>query len=133
MIAQPAVDDRPVAPARPLRPPVDRRAMRAHIEAMTVDGSLSNAEVRRGIERVTPRLAGCARAAASRTPPAASVRVSFTVDENGRARQVRSSGDSVQLATCVADAFGGLRTRVAPDVGEVRVTLRVDFSPSGTR
>ncbi len=133
MIAQPAVDDRAVAPARPVRPPVNRRAMRALIEAMTVNGSLSDAEVRRGIERVTPRLAGCARAAAGRAPPAASVRVSFTVDENGRARQVRSSGDSVQLATCVADAFGGLRTRVAPDVGEVRVTLRVDFSPSGTR
>jgi serine/threonine-protein kinase len=133
MIAQPAVDGRAVAPARPLRPAVDPRARRALIQAMAVEGSLSDAEVRRGIERVTPRLAGCARAAAGRTPPGASVRVSFTVDENGRARQVRSSGESAQLATCVADAFGGLRTRVAPDVGEVRVTLRVDFSPSGPR
>jgi serine/threonine-protein kinase len=132
-IARPALDEAAVAPPRPIRPTVDRRAMRAVIEAMTVEGSLSNAEVRRGIQRVAPRLAGCARSAAALTGAGASVRVSFTVDENGRARDVRSSGDSPQLAACVADAFGGLRTRVAPDVGDVRVALRVDFSPGEPR
>ncbi len=89
--------------------------------------------MRRGIERVSPRLAGCARAAAARSSPGTPVRVSFTVDESGRARNVRSGADSRALAACVAQAFAGLRTRVAPDVGEVRVSLQVDFSPSGQR
>ena len=130
-ITQPAID-RSALPARPVRP-ADSRAVRAVIEEIAVEGSLSDAEVRRGIQRVAPRLARCSRVTAGRTQPGAAVRVTLTVDENGRARDVRAGGDSPQVAACVAGAFAGLRTRVAPDVGEVRVSLRVDFSPSGTR
>ncbi|HTE52114.1 MAG TPA: protein kinase [Kofleriaceae bacterium] len=122
-----------VDPARPggaaRRPTLTARA---GIAGLTVDGSLSSAEVRRGIERVEPRLATCYRAAAIRAghDAAGGVPISFIIGENGRATQVHAGGAPLPgLAACVSDAIGAVRTRVAPDVGDVRVSLRVSFDP----
>ncbi|HWM86873.1 MAG TPA: hypothetical protein VNO33_13565, partial [Kofleriaceae bacterium] len=103
------------------------RLLRMVIDDISVEGSLGDAEVRRGIDRVQPRLRGCYRGATGR---GSGVRVSFTVDENGRARDIRiSGGQTPGLSSCITQVFGAVRTRVAPDVGEVRVTLRVGLAP----
>ena len=116
----------PQSAARPSRPTsLPSRAApdaRAVINALSIEGSLSDAEVRRGIERVHSRLDGCYRAAGGAAR--AGVQVSFVIDEGGRASQVRASGPN-GLSACITDAIAGVRTRVAPDVGDVRVSLRV--------
>jgi eukaryotic-like serine/threonine-protein kinase len=109
---------------------------RADVEGLTVEGSLSDAEVRRGLERILPRLATCYRAAATRAgrDAAGVIRVSFVIGENGRAGQVRAGdGPLPGLAACVSSAMEGVRTRIAPDVGDVRVSLRVSFAPGEAR
>ena len=107
------------------------------IDGLAVEGSLSDAEVRRGILRVEPRLAACYRAAARRTGRAGAgdgVRVTFTIDENGRAREIGASGGALPgISSCVGDAIAAVRTRIAPDVGDVRVSVRVGFSPREER
>jgi len=114
-------------------PPVNASAdARAVVGGLAVDGSLPDAEVQRAIDRVQARLSGCHRAAAGRAgrPPAgeAAVQVSLTIDEDGRAGRVSASGGNLPgLSACVADVIGAVRSRVAPDVGEVRVSFRVDF------
>ena len=107
---------------------------RTSIQSLEVQGSLSTAEVRRGVGRVEQRLSACYSAAAIRAgrDAAGDVTLRFVIGENGRARQVSAGGAPLPgLAACVADAIGGVRTRVAPDVGEVRVSVRVHFTPRG--
>jgi hypothetical protein len=106
-------------PSLPSRVAPDARAA---IESLSVDGSLSDAEVRRGVERVRSRLDACYRAAGA---VRSGVQVSFVVDEAGRASQVRATGGANGLSACITDVISSVRTRVAPDVGDVRVSLRV--------
>jgi hypothetical protein len=122
--------ERPVA--RIGETPVDARAV---IDRLAVDGSLADAEVMRAVQRIQSRLADCHRSTAGRAGiRATAVDVRFTIDENGRARDVQTSGGSLPgLSSCIAAEFGAVRTRVAPDVGEVRVSLRVDFVPREAR
>jgi eukaryotic-like serine/threonine-protein kinase len=135
-ITQPAGRER-AAPARPTtralalpRRSIDAIGFRPVIGGLSVDGSLADAEVRRALDRIAPRLDACARAANLAAAPV--VRAEFLIDENGRARAVRTTGAS-SVAGCVAGALGAVRTRVAPDVGEVRVSLRVTFSAGSAR
>ncbi|HKE19455.1 MAG TPA: protein kinase, partial [Kofleriaceae bacterium] len=133
-VALPAPRGEPAPPGRgpAPRPALAPAPLRPALEGLAVTGSLSNAEVRRAVERVMPRMSGCSRAAGGRVAPG--VRVTFTVDENGRAREIRASAaDAPELAACVSDALSAVRSRVAPDVGEVRVSLRVVFGAGGAR
>jgi serine/threonine-protein kinase len=99
-----------VAPTRPAS---------AKLVSLDVDGSLSAAVVRRAIDRVLPDVRACATQAGS-----GSVAVRFTIADTRRAVDVHASGTG---SGCVAQAIGGVRTEVAPDVGDVEVRLRFEF------
>ncbi len=114
-------------------PSVEARAV---IDSLAVEGSLSDSEIRRGLERVEPRLVRCYRGAAIRAGRGAdgALRVTFVVGESGRAHQIRAGdGPLPGLAACVSGAISAVRTRIAPDVGDVRVSFRVHFAPVGNR
>jgi eukaryotic-like serine/threonine-protein kinase len=123
-------------PAAPVAPAV--RVSPGSLDAMpsftklAVDGSLTAIEVNSALKRTIDTLRGCYRAAAQRVnqTPEVSIRVSFQIDEGARASDVRISGDTFGLGACAKDAIGGLRTRVAPDVGTVSVSTVVRFKPT---
>ena len=101
------------------------------IQRVTVDGSLTTSEIESALGRTIDGLRGCYRSAASsaKKTPDLTIKVSFEIDEGARASHVRVGGDSLGLAGCVSSAVGGVRTRVAPDVGTVSVTATIRFKP----
>jgi serine/threonine protein kinase len=140
----------PPAPARPVAtepvkitavpapPAAPRIASPGTLDAMpsfsklAVDGSLTATEVHSALTRTIETLRGCYRSAAKKAnqTPEVSIRVSFEIDEGARASGVRISGDTFGLGACAKDAFSGVRTRVAPDVGTVSVSTVVRFKPT---
>jgi hypothetical protein len=98
---------------------------------LSVDGSLTTTEVQAALARTLESLRSCYRGAAKRAnqTPEVSLRVSFEIDEGARASGVRVAGDTVGVAPCVKEAIGGVRTRVAPDVGTVSVSTVIRFKP----
>ena len=101
------------------------------IQRVTVDGSLTTSEIESALGRTVDGLRGCYRSAASsaKKTPDLTIKISFEIDEGARASRVRVGGDSLGLAGCVSSAVGGVRTRVAPDVGTVSVTATIRFKP----
>jgi hypothetical protein len=99
---------------------------------LAVDGSLTTTEVQSALGRTVEALRTCDRGAAKKAnqTPEISLRVTFEIDEGARASSVRVVGDTMGLAGCVKDAIGGVRTRVAPDVGTVSVSAVVRFKPT---
>ncbi len=98
---------------------------------LSVDGSLTTTEIQAALARTLESLRSCYRGAAKRAnhTPELSLRVSFEIDEGARASGVRVAGDTVGVAPCVKEAIGGVRTRVAPDVGTVSVSTVIRFKP----
>ncbi|MEO8706135.1 MAG: protein kinase [Kofleriaceae bacterium] len=121
----------PAPPPAPIPEPPSLEA-RAAIVALHVRGSLSDAVVRRAIERTVPELRACYRRAA-RTPSRSAtttVHIAFVVDDTRRATQIRATAGSwSELASCVAGAIGSVRSQIAPDVGTVDVSLDLAFTP----
>jgi hypothetical protein len=101
------------------------------IQRVTVDGSLTTSEIESALGRTLDGLRGCYRSAASsaKKTPDLTIKLSFEIDEGARASRVRVGGDTLGLAGCVSSAVGGVRTRVAPDVGTVSVTATIRFKP----
>ena len=131
-----------VAPARIAKPatprvvavqPRDPGSLDAKplLAGLAVDGSLTTTEVQSALARTFDVLQSCYRTAARRAnqTPDLSVRVSFEIDEGARARRVRTSADALGLGACVREALGGVRTRMAPDVGTVSVSAVIRFKP----
>ncbi|MCE9580161.1 MAG: hypothetical protein K8W52_44000, partial [Deltaproteobacteria bacterium] len=105
----------------------------ASIGGIDVKGPLQDSEIRRGVDRVTGAFRACYRSAAhaaSKTP-ALTVRLSFEIDETRAARGI-GAGRTVLpgLSSCLEDAAAKIRTRIAPDVGNARVTITVSFKPT---
>jgi serine/threonine-protein kinase len=98
---------------------------------LSVDGSLTTTEVSTALSRTADALRSCYRAAAKKAnqTPDVSIRVSFEIDEGARASSVRISGDVLGLGACAKETLGGVRTRVAPDVGTVSVSAVIRFKP----
>jgi serine/threonine-protein kinase len=124
-----------VTPAPAPRPaPAVVTTARVAIESLDVAGSLTAGQVRRTTDRLTGALAACYGPAARRAgrSPATTLVVRLVLDEDGRARDVRATGDALPgLATCVAGVVGGARSSVTPDVGTVRVSFTVAYRPEG--
>jgi outer membrane biosynthesis protein TonB len=102
------------------------------IQRVTVDGSLTTSEIESALGRTIDGLRGCYRSAASsaKKTPDLTIKIWFEIDEGARASRVRVGGDTLGLAGCVSSAVGGVRTRVAPDVGTVAVTATIRFKPT---
>ncbi len=89
----------------------------ARVSSVEAHGSLSQAVVRRAVDRVAPAIQRCTATGAPRT-----VQVKFVIDDSRRAREVRGNAPA-----CVTSALAGVRTESAPDVGEVEVTLQISL------
>lgn len=102
------------------------------IARVSVDGSLTTSEVQSALGRSLASLRSCYRTAASqmKKTPELTIKLTFEIDEGARASRVRVGGDTIGLAGCVTTAVGGVRTRVAPDVGTVSVTATIRFKPT---
>lgn len=102
------------------------------IARVSVDGSLTTSEVQSALSRSLDSLRSCYRTAAgqAKKTPDLTIKLTFEIDEGARATRVRVGGDTIGLSGCVTNAVGGVRTRVAPDVGTVSVTATIRFKPT---
>lgn len=101
--------------------------------SITVDGPLPDSEIRSGVERALATFRECYRTAAKqagKTPPL-KLKIAFSIDEGRSAQDLRVSGDTLGVGSCVKDAASKLRTRVAPDVGTASVNVVIKFKPVG--
>jgi hypothetical protein len=114
-------------PAREL--PLSAETQIAGIE---VRGSLPNAVVRRAIERLRGQFAACydqAAQGAGHNGFGESI-VELTIDERGRARNVRAHGGALaHLDACVIEVASKLICEKSPDTGTVTASFRVNFRP----
>ncbi|HUQ02707.1 MAG TPA: serine/threonine-protein kinase [Kofleriaceae bacterium] len=104
----------------------------ASLSRVEVKGPLQASELRRALERVLPSVRSCYRAAATRArrTPRLDIRISLQIDDARAARDVRAANVPLAgLSSCVADAIGRARTRVAPDVGNAQADVTVTFTP----
>jgi serine/threonine protein kinase len=130
---------RPVAPKPTPAPPtrVDPGSMDAvaAIASVDVSGPIQDSEIRRGLSRVTGAFRECYRdaARAAKKTPAGKVKLSFQIDETRAARKIQASGAPLPgLGSCIEDAAGSIRTRIAPDVGNAQVKVTITFDPTGS-
>jgi hypothetical protein len=123
----------PIAPPPPVTMPPARpqppRDARAAIGGLTVEGSLSDLAVRRGIDRAVPALRACfVRAAAPGATQKATVHASFEIDETRHAVAIGAESALAGLAPCVEGALRDVRTEAAPDIGNEKVSLTITFT-----
>ena len=105
----------------------------ASLAGIDVKGPLQDSEIRRGAGRVLSAFRSCYKAAARSAgkTPAASVRLTFQIDESRTAKSISAGSSSLPgLTSCVVEAAGKIRTRIAPDVGTAQVTVRIEFDPT---
>jgi len=105
------------------------------IATVDVTGPIQDSEIRRGLGRVVGAFRACYRdaARAARKSPSAKVRLSFQIDETRAARNIHAAGAPLPgLGTCLENAAGAIRTRIAPDVGNAQVKVTITFDPGGS-
>jgi hypothetical protein len=105
----------------------------ASLSRVDVQGPLQASVLRRALERVLPSVRACYRAAATRArrTPILDIKVGFEIDDARAARAVHAASTPLAgLSSCVADAIGRARTRVAPDVGYATVDVTITFTPT---
>lgn len=115
-----------VAPARPIRYDAD-----ATLTGLKYNGSLSRKAIDRALRGLSSDAKDCYAKhakAAQWNKPQTNVTVKFDIDEDGGARNVRTSGGPAGLAKCVAGHVKMLRSRERPDTGTVEVKLTVRFA-----
>ncbi|HET9990210.1 MAG TPA: hypothetical protein VFQ65_16885, partial [Kofleriaceae bacterium] len=112
----------PPPPAPPIAevPIVKPQTINTVIENVAVRGSLSEATVRRAVERIAPAIRQCAPNAPQ------NIQVHFTIGEARRATNVQASG-TAPTSACVVSAFGAMRSETAPDVGDVDVDVQIAY------
>jgi hypothetical protein len=105
----------------------------ASIASISVDGPLPDSEVQSAVTRVLGTFRDCYRGAAKQAgkTPLLKIKITFAIDEGRAAQNLRVSGDTLGVGSCVRDAASKLRTRVAPDVGTAGVSVVVKFTPVG--
>lgn len=104
----------------------------ARIDGLAVNGSLTSATVRHGLERVQPTLSECYASAARRAGENrfSDVRVLVQFDEAGRVKS-QPSVEGAQLpglGACLSAAFSKLVCR-APDTGTAKASMTLHFGP----
>jgi eukaryotic-like serine/threonine-protein kinase len=105
----------------------------ASIASISVDGPLPDSEVQSAVTRVLGVFRDCYRGAAKQAgkTPLLKIKITFAIDEGRAAQNLRVSGDTLGVGSCVRNAASKLRTRVAPDVGTAGVSVVVKFTPVG--
>jgi hypothetical protein len=130
--AKPATTVLPLAPApapapsKAIAPLPQSAAIRSY--GLAVKGSLASSQVKRGIERVEGTLRACYKAAlAARPSTIGELTITVEIDERGRARDARASGQApAALRACVASAAQRISV-TPPDTGTVTATWKVSL------
>lgn len=104
------------------------------IATLDVHGPLPTSVVRQGVERTMTSLRTCYRTAAQArglTLPA-TLKITFEIDETRVATNVGATGGAglAGLAACGHQAATQIRTRLAPDVGDAKVVVTIQFRPT---
>ena len=102
------------------------------IKTFSSHGSLSSRIVRRAVERALPDMRNCYKVASrqAKKNKGGGVPVSLQINELGRAANIKVSSFALPgLSQCIGKSLRSVRTRIAPDVGTVRVSLSVNFAP----
>jgi hypothetical protein len=107
------------APAPTQRDPEQPLSIEPRLASLDVRGALSNAVVRRAIDRVLPATRSC------RSDRAGDVEIQFNVGESKRAAQLRATG--LSASSCLSGVLSGVRTDAAPDTGDVEVRVRFSY------
>ncbi len=129
------VTPKPIIPPVVHKPPPPKPKIfdaSTSIVGLSAKGSLSSREVKKAVERRASALRSCYKTNSKRANavPRITARVSFIIDESGRARNVNVSGATLPgLKDCIASSFKKVQTQNAPDVGTVRVSLTVNYAP----
>jgi len=125
--------------AKPVISPTAKIATSAKlsVDGLSVRGSLTPAQVKRALDRVSQAVRGCYGPSAKQAgrSPKVALRTRFEIDETQHARAIQTTpagGDLPGLSACVDRALLGLWSEQAPDVGTVDVSLVLQFSPEGT-
>ena len=121
--------------AQPAAPPVPQRVAKPAFNpdpaialgSLKIDGGLSRRVISKALAGLPASAKACWQTAGLRGPTV--VRVTFTVDEDGRFRAVKGAGTPKTLVDCVVRHVARLRSRVRPDTGTVDVSTRVVFTP----
>jgi hypothetical protein len=119
--ARPARVAQPAAAVVDSPPPAATRT-----ENLDVRGSLSDANVRRAIDRIRPQFNGCFAQHAPASAADSITRVELTIDETGRARDARVHGASSALEACLVQASRKIVSG-APDTGTVKVAWSLRY------
>jgi hypothetical protein len=101
-------------------------------QAIRVEGSLQDSVVERAIVRAHAGFRSCYQRAAELAARNGhgTVSVLFTIDEVGRASNVRIRSSSLPgLSACLTAEASKMRTRIPPDVGVVNVSFELRFAP----
>jgi hypothetical protein len=102
------------APQRPAK-------LAATIADVDVTGALAPAVIRRAVGRKLSALGLC-------TTTAGTITVRFVVGEAQRAARESATGGPTAANRCVEAVIRGVRTEVAPDVGDATVVIRIGFA-----
>jgi hypothetical protein len=125
--------EKPVVKVVPKPAPVVPKVFDAvtSISGFSAKGSLSSNVVRRAVDRALPTFRSCYKSAArkSKKNKAGSLKLSFQINELGRASNIKVGSYPLSgLSQCVSKGLKTVRTRMAPDVGTVRVSLSLKFA-----
>jgi len=114
--------------------PVPAPKLEASVSAsvVSVQGSLPQGPIKRGLKRVVDDYRACYRKAARSAGRdwSGKVNVGFIIDVDGRARSASASGGGLPgLDGCVRSASSRIRSSSRPDTGTVKVQVSVRFTP----
>lgn len=107
-------------------------AAKAEISSIRTKGSLSSNTVKPAITRKQSALAACYKKAAEKAGRNAksTVTVKFKIDESKRVHGLSATGAALPgLNGCVESVVKGIRSKQAPDVGDVRVSFKIAYTP----
>jgi hypothetical protein len=119
----------PPPPPKPVVPKVFDAV--TTIGSLSAQGSLSTSVVRRAVNRALPAFRICYKSAAkkSKKNKAGSLKVTFVIDESGRASNIKAGSYALSgLSQCVSARLKSVKTRMAPDVGTVKVSFSLKFA-----
>lgn len=126
-VKSPPVDTTPSLPEKPAS-----YDAKTSIGSLSSSGSLARSHVSRAVKRQQSAFGKCYRASAKKAgrSPGGAVTIKLKLNESGRARNVSVDGARLPgLSSCLEKAAGKIRSRRAPDVGEVPVSFKVEFTP----